>query len=151
MKTKRTRGFTLTELMVAIVTVLIVVLATGAVMSMGHRNWRQAWERTNLQRDASYAVLKISQLAKRANSAVVDNEGKAVTINTQDGSTRISFTNQDIYLQANDGPVQTVLEGEVEDVTFTVNDGLLGIDLKLEKNHVETHLVTTVLMRNFGE
>ncbi len=58
MKTIRRRGFTLVELMVATLAGIILVLATGMLVSIGHNNWNAAWKRANLQRDAPMPCLE---------------------------------------------------------------------------------------------
>ena len=151
MKAIKYKGFTLLELMVAMMTALIVVLATGMVMSMGHRNWNQGYKRANLQRDADYAVLKMSHWTKRANSAVVTDNGNTLTLNSRDGWTRIFFVNGSLESQRQDRMPETILKNKVKDVTFTVNNNLVGIDLVLTKDELETNFVTSIMMRNYGE
>ena len=80
MKRKRQKGFTLIELTIAIFTGTIVIVATGMILFFGQRTWNSTWDRTNLQRDASYAMLRMTRDIQAGASAQVEDSGKALKI-----------------------------------------------------------------------
>jgi len=152
MKTKRQRGFTLIEVTIGSVAGVIVILAAGTALVFGHMFLNKAWEKANLQRDASYAMLRISGPIKAGRSAELESDGKAIKIYREADWIRFFLEegSSDLKCEIEGGEPQIVLDGKVEDVTFTLQGNLLGIDLKLKKDDFETHLVSTVMMRNYG-
>lgn len=152
MKTKRQKGFTLIEVTIGSVAGIIVILAAGTALVSGHMFWNKAWEKANLQRDASYAMLRISGPIKAGRSAELESDGKAIKIYREADWIRFFLEegSSDLKCEIEGEEPQTVLNGKVEDVTFTLQGNLLGIDLKLKKDNFQIHLVSTVMMRNYG-
>jgi len=152
MKTKTQKGFTLVEVMIGIAAGVILLLAAGTALVGGQRFWSNAWAKANLQRDASYAMLRISRSAKEGISAQLDNEGKLLRIYREAGW--ITFYSpqgtNDLNCQIEGQDPQTIINGNVENVTFTLQDKLIGIDLRLTKDNSQTRFVSTVMMRNYG-
>jgi len=148
-KTKSQKGFTLIELMTAIATGTIVVLATGIVIVIGQTSWNQTWKKVNLQRDASYAMLRMSQSIKAATSAAADPNG--ATLNINNGNIIFSYVEDTNDLQCQlGGQSQTIINGKVEDLQFNVAGNKVTIDLRLEEDNAQAHFVSTVMMRNYG-
>jgi prepilin-type N-terminal cleavage/methylation domain-containing protein len=149
-KTKSRKGFTIVELMVAVMASAIVVLAAGIVVVIGQTAWNQTWKKVNLQRNASVAMLRMSKSIKSATSATVDPNGKI--LNITDGNTVSSYvmdTNNLRYIVG--GQTQTVISGEVNNVQFSlVGNNSVTIDLSLKKDNAQTRFISTVMMRNYG-
>ena len=154
MKTKSQKGLTLIELMIAIVAGTILVLAAGIVLFIGHTSWNKAWKKVNLQREASYAMLSMSRSVKAATSAQVEDDGKAVVIYGDGDSIRFSHVvdanDNDLTYQIGLEQPQTIINGKVEYLQFNVQGNKVTIDLKLKEDDVQTHFVSTVMMRNYG-
>ena len=167
-KIKSRKGFSLVELMVAIVAGLIVVLAAGIVIYLGQISWNDAWNKVNLQRDASYAMLAMSQYVKKAASATADANDPILTLVVDDNDVVFSYD-----ADANDllcevgGNTQNILDGKVKDLDFFMyknpddnadGDGdpnspppnSVKIRLKLQEDNVEAQFESTVMMRNTG-
>jgi prepilin-type N-terminal cleavage/methylation domain-containing protein len=157
-KTKSRKGFTLIELMVAIVASAIVVLAAGIVIVIGQTSWNQTWKKVNLQRDASYAMLRMSQSIKAATSAAADVNGPVLNIKIKDPNTgtiktiTFSYVADTNNLQCQiGGQPQTIINGEVKDLQFNVaGNNTVTIDLSLKKDDAQAHFISTVMMRNYG-
>jgi prepilin-type N-terminal cleavage/methylation domain-containing protein len=149
-KTKFRKGFTIVELMVAVMVGTIVVMAAGMVMVMGQTAWNQTWRKVNLQRDASLAMLTMSKYIKSATSATVDPNNKILRINN--GSTIFSYSSSTKKLQCQiGGQVRTIVDGKVEHLQFgVVGNNSVTIDLRLKENNAETRFISTVMMRNYG-
>ncbi|MBN1391922.1 MAG: prepilin-type N-terminal cleavage/methylation domain-containing protein [Sedimentisphaerales bacterium] len=155
MKTKATyhKGFSLIELMVAIAAGAVLILAAGIVVYLGQISWNDAWNKVNLHRDASYAMLAMSQYIKKAKS-VINVDGPILTLTVVDTNDVVFSFDAD----ANDllcvvgGNTQTILDGKVRNLQFDVNvpDKTVNIDLELKENNVEIQFESTVLMRNAG-
>jgi prepilin-type N-terminal cleavage/methylation domain-containing protein len=156
-KTKSRKGFTLIELIVAIVASAIVVLAAGIVIVIGQTSWNQTWKKVNLQRDASYAMLRMSQSIKAATSAAADVNGPVLNIKIKDPNTgtiktiTFSYVADTNNLQCQiGGQPQTIINGEVKDLQFNVAGNTVTIDLSLKEDDAQTHFISTVMMRNYG-
>ena len=80
MKRKGQKGFTLIELIIAMFTSTIVIVAAGSILFYGQKSWNNTWERANLQRDASYAMQRMSRPIKAGTSARVEGNGIALRI-----------------------------------------------------------------------
>ena len=151
MKTKRQNGFTLIELMVASIIGSIVILGVGMMLTTGLIFWQKAWQKANLQRDASYALQRISRSLKSANAAEMQNGGKAIKIYQQADEIEIFLdeASSDLKYQLNGGQPQIILEGNVKVLGFILEVNKVRIDLELQEDNFETHVVSTVMMRNY--
>ena len=150
-KTKLRKGLTLIELVVAIAVSAIVILAAGVVIGLGQTSWNQTWRKVNLQRDASVAMLWMSQSIKAAAAAQKSADGRILYIPSQSSPTT-TFT---YFADTNDlecltgGQTRTIIVGTVNDLQFDViGSNQVKIDLSLKKDDAETHFQTTVMMRN---
>jgi len=155
MKRKKQKGFTLIELTIAIFTGTIVIVAAGMILFFGQRTWNNTWDRTNLQRDASYAMLRMTRDIKAGASAQVEESGKALKIfkgtdwvkfSTASGGSMLALKRE-----TGTGGSETVLEDSVEAVKFNVTGNTVTIDFKMKEYNLETHFASTVMMRNYGQ
>ncbi len=153
MKTKRKfrKGLTLIELTIAILTSSIVILATGMVIVLGQSSWNETWQRVTLQRDASYAMLLMSQSIKKASSVSADPNGKNITITSAGNTTKFAWNSGNDLLRRWEGAgsPSTIID-DVQSLQFNVDDvnGTVRIDLRLQDGDVQTYLLSTVMMRN---
>jgi Tfp pilus assembly protein PilW len=150
MKTKSQKGLTLIELSIAIATSAIVVLATGIIIVLGQTSWNETWKKVNLQRDASYAMLRMSQSIKAATSAAADVNGPV--LNIDNGSITFSYVadTNDLQYQIQGQSPQTIIDGKMEGLQFNVQGNTVTIDLSLKEDDAQAHFVSTVMMRNSG-
>lgn len=152
---ERQKGFTLLELTITTLTGAIVIVAAGIILFFGQRTWNSTWDRANLQRDASYAMLRITKDIKAAASAQVEESGKALKV--FNGTDWVRFFTESggsmftLKRQTSAGGSETVLEDNMEDVLFTVTGSTVTIDLKLKDYNLGTHFASTVMMRNYGQ
>jgi prepilin-type N-terminal cleavage/methylation domain-containing protein len=150
-KTKSRKGFTLIELMVAIVASAVVVLATGIVIVIGQTSWNQTWKKVNLQRDASYAMLIMSQSIKAATSAETEDNNTILTLERgEDPNIIFYYATDNLQYQIVGGQSQTIINGKVENLQFDVAGNTVTIDLSLKEDDVQTHFISAVMMRNYG-
>ena len=159
MKRKVQKGFTLVELTIAMFTSTIVILAAGIILFFGQKNWNSTWERANLQRDASYAMMRMTRSIKAGTSAQVENDGKGLRVyNDKEGSWRRFFVqsaSNKLMLKSEivgDNSIsETILDDKVEALQFNVTGTAVSIELKLREDNLQTHFVSTVMMRNYGQ
>lgn len=154
MKTKGQKGFTLLEVMIAISICAIMILAAGTVLVTGQTFWNRAWQEVNLQRDASYAMFRMSSAAKAATSAKVESEGAALRIYREEGWIRFFLSpgtkEFNLKYEGGAGDTETILNDSVGNLQFNVEGNKVTILLELNKDNLQTHLVSTVMMRNYG-
>ncbi len=155
MKRKKQKGFTLIELLTAMIISGIVIAGAGSFLFHGQRSWNNTWKRVNLQRDASYAMQRMSLPVKAGISAQVEASGKGLKIFNEGGWARffLSPATDKFTLKCEDGETNflTILDDNVEDLQFNVTGNLVRIEVKLSEDNLQTHLVSTVMMRNYGQ
>ncbi len=159
MKRKGQKGFTLIELMISMFTSTIVIVAAGSMLFYGQKSWNNTWKRVNLQRDASYAMQKMTRAVKAGTSARVEGNGIGLRVyNDIEGVWRRFFVQpvaNNIMLKTavvGEGiSDETILDGNVEDLQFNVTGTTVRIELKLREDNLQTHFVSTVMMRNYGQ
>jgi type II secretory pathway component PulJ len=151
-KAKLRKGLTLIELSIAIATSAIVVLATGAVVVFGQRSWNDTLKKANLQRDASYAMLRMTQSVKKATNANVDANDAVLTLTVDGQNVTYSYLEDTNDLQyETDDQTEDIINGKVESLQFYApGDGTVKITLGLKEDNVETQFESTVMMRNSG-
>ena len=157
MKRKVQKGFTLIELTIAMLTGAIVILAAGMILFYGQKSWNNTWKRVNLQRDTSYAMQRISRPIKAGSSAQIEGSGEGLRIyNDKEGSWRRFFVqpaSNNLMLKSEivgGNTTETILDDTVEALQFNVTGTTVSIDLKLREDNLQTHFVSTVMMRNYG-
>ena len=154
MKTKTQKGFTLVEVMVGIIAGAIVLLAAGTALVAGQTFWSKAWAKANLQRDASYAMLRMSHSIRAGNSAQVEASGKGLKIFNEGDWVRffLSPATDKFTLKGENGETnfETILGDNVQDLQFNVTGNTVRIELKLSEDNLQTHFVSTVMIRNYG-
>ena len=157
MKRKVQKGFTLIELTIAMLTGAIVIVAAGMILFYGQKSWNSTWKRVNLQRDTSYAMQRISRPIKAGSSAQIEGNGVGIRVyNDIEGVWRRFFVQpaaQNLMLKTaivGESISETILDGNVEDLQFNVTGTTVRIELKLREDNLQTHFVSTVMMRNYG-
>lgn len=141
------------EVVIAMGISMIVLLAVGVVLAASHTRWNSAWDKVNLQQDASYVMLTLSHSIKEAASATVENNGKKIQVYDTDGNwVKFTFKNntKTLNYKIEGQSTKTLIDGYVDDLRFDVEDSRVGIDLTLKKDDREVHLDSTVQMRNYG-
>jgi len=151
MKPKSRKGLTLIELVIAIVAGVVLVLAAGIILFIGQIFWNQAWKKVNLQRDASYAMLRMSHSIKAGTAAEVLDDGKTVIIYRSGDYIRFFWVEGTNDLKSQiEGKPEILINDKVEYVQFNVVGNKVTIDLELKEDDAQTHFVSTVMMRNYG-
>lgn len=152
MKVKRAKGFTLVELATAIPTALIVLIAVGTILIADHTFWNTSWSRVNFQRDASYAMFRINHHIKGGTFAETEDEGRSVKI--YKGVNWIRFFleqgSRDLKYEIEGQDPETIISSSVEELKFEVDSNKVKVNLVLKKDGLETHLVSEVVLRNYG-
>jgi Tfp pilus assembly protein PilV len=148
---KRQKGFTLLELTITIFTGAIVIVAAGMILFFGQRTWNSTWDRTNLQRDTSYAMLRMSKDIKAAASAQVEDGGSALKVFNGSDWVRFYSASGALKRETSGGSSQTVLEENLEALQFNVTGSTVTIDLRMKDYNLGTHFASTVMMRNYGQ
>jgi len=140
--------------MVALTAALIVFLASGLILVFSQRFWNHGLQQATLQRDASYAMLRIKQSIRNGTGAALDSGGLGVTINHAGGSIRYWFVGaqRDLRYQISGQPEETLLDGIVESASFQIDSTThktVTASIELANGDCESRLSSTTLMRNF--
>jgi hypothetical protein len=153
-KTTRS-GLTIIELMVAAAAVTIVLFAAAIMVVFGQKSWNNELLRANLQRDASYAMLKMKRSINSATGVQIDKDELGIKLSQTTGWVRYRFNpeDKDLCRQVEGESLETVLDGIVEDVTFAIDPNtnkMVQVDIELHKNNCNTRLSSKTMMRNSG-
>jgi len=155
MKMKRQKGFTFVELICAIMATLILVVAGGTVLATSHSSWNSSWEKVTLQREASQAMLKLNHHIKAGTAAELEDEGKAIKIYKDSEWIRFFLEEESgsksLKYEPEGKTVETIIDGNVNDLLFDVNDNSVRINLLLEKGDLEINIISDVTIRNYGK
>ena len=158
MKRKGQKGFTLIELMSATIISAVVIIASGSILFYGQKSWNNTLEKVYLQREASYAMMRMTRPIKAGTSAQVEDNGKGLRVyNDLEGNWRRFFVqtaDEELMLETEivgASTSETILDDNVEDLEFNVTGTTVSIELKLRKDNLQTHFVSTVMMRNYAQ
>ncbi len=104
-------------------------------------------------------MLRMSRPLRAGISAKVEADGKGLRIYTEGGWMRffVAPGASKLMLKGEigsdtDGTIssETILSDNVESLQFNVTGNTVTIDLKLKVDELETHFVSTIMMRNYG-
>jgi hypothetical protein len=148
-------GLTLVEIIVALAAASIVILATAIILIFGQRSLDHEWRQANLQRDASYAMLKMKRSIRSATKAELEEYGSVVKIYRNSGWIKYKFVpgQKDLLYQLEGKEGQILLDGVVESATFGIDSAAhntVTVGLKLKNSESETQISSTIMMRNYG-
>ncbi len=155
-KLKNRAGLTIIELMVAMISASLVVLATGSILMFGQRSLNRQWQHVNLQREVSNTMLEIKHTIRGANKALLEAEdGLAVRIYNSAGWTRYMFSpeTKSLLYQKQDQEEQTLLDGLVESASFVIDsttNSTVTVTIKLQQGEYQAQATSTINMRNYG-
>ena len=145
----------LMEMIIALVAACIVLLATAIITVFGQKSWDRTMRQAGLQRDASYAMLKMKVLIRGAANVHIDADNQGITIDPNADWVRFWFVpnQKDLEYQFKEGLEETLLDGVVEDVTFNVDphtNKAVMVDLQLRNGNCEAQLSSSTMMRNYS-
>ena len=154
-KLKNRAGLTLIEVMVAMISASLVVLATGSILMFGQRSLNRQWQHVNLQREVSNTMLEIKHTIRGANKALLEADGLTVRIYNSAGWTRYMFSpeTKSLLYQKQDQEEQTLLLGLVESASFVIDpttNSTVTVTIKLQHGEYQVQATSTINMRNYG-
>ena len=155
-KLKNRAGLTLIEVMVAMISASLVVLATGSILMFGQRSLNRQWQHVNLQREVSNTMLEIKHTIRGANKALLEAEdGLAVRIYNSAGWTRYMFNpgTKSLRYQKEGQEEKTLLFGLVESASFVIDpttNSTVTVTIKLQQGEYQAQATSTINMRNYG-
>ncbi len=150
MKIKCQKGFTLVELACAMLTTSIVILAGGTALTTSQASLNRTWKKADLQRNASYAMLRISRHIKEGTAAEVGDDGKSIKIYKGADWMRffLEHGSNDLKCEFKRQTVETIIHS-VEDLKFDVDSNKVKINIILKNGDLETHFTSDVMIRNY--
>ena len=152
MNTKKYKGMTLVELMVAVLIGVIVIIGASSVIGGGYKSLNKGFKRVSLQRDASYAMYVFSLPIKEATGATIGEEDSMVTIDNRDG-TKTSYyldsTDKELKRRKDENTPNVIIKN-VENLGFTLDGNRVHINMLLKKDDLLVDFTSTIMMRNYG-
>jgi type II secretory pathway pseudopilin PulG len=124
MKTKKTKqGFTIVELLLAMVAFAIMILAVGLMLIYGWLGWRKSTQSVNMQRDAVLAMQQIAREIRVSNVTEITDDSAGIYFTPS--STPTVRTNS-VNILASDIPVFPGVNIEPDSfyVTYLTNNAV---------------------------
>lgn len=144
------KGFTLVELIIALIISTMILFAVGGIIVSTFSFWQKGEEQINLQKDISYAALVMEKNIREGISfGPPPPSGTQLNINQASGIIRFWLDNNN--LMADLGAGGYILVNNVQDLSFTVSSAsspAVNITLTLNKDNKSSYLESTVMPRN---
>lgn len=127
------QGFSLAEVMVALVSGSILALTAGSMLFYTYLGWRRSGQAVEIQRDASVAVALLSHSLRRTAAVNVTVAGSRITIVRPTVTEEFSVSGQDLIHDPDTstaGDEQTIIFGRV--VSFVPTAYTEGLSFVLD-------------------
>lgn len=144
------KGFTLIEMIVAIMILSIFILVVGAILTSSWKFWNSGWEQVRLQRDASYAFARIEKVVRDASDADL-LAGNKLQLTKESGGSPVwtkTFQKSGNILQLDDGSTTENIISGVSSISFSDYGDTVTVNLNLQEETSQADFRTTILLRN---
>lgn len=146
----KTSGFTLIELMIAMIVAGIGILAVSWILLLNQRSWKEGNAKLELQRDTYLVMLKIEHELRPAIFADVSTSDSTLVIDTN--GKKFFLQSDDLLFQSSsDSPSEVVVEGDTGtdfDVATSNDVDVVNINFTLVRGNLESFITTSVMPRN---
>lgn len=139
------KGFTLVEMMVAVIILSIFIVAVGMILTSSWGFWNDGWQQVLLQRDASYAFARIEKVVRRGSSVTFLSGGTGLQV----------IRNGTQIFQSGGGTLQLIEGGNVEEIVsgvqsinFSTSGNTVSVTLTLTDGSSNVNFRTTIFLRN---
>jgi len=138
-------GFTLIELMIAMIVASIGILAVSWILLLNQRSWKEGNAKLELQRDTYLAMLKIEYELRPARSSEIDVSDPTKLIIAE--GKEFFLENGDLKFPNSDSP-EFVVEGD-SDTEFDVTiSNVVTVNFTLVRGNLKSFITTSVMPRN---
>ena len=147
----RKNGFTIVELMVAMLSAALLAAISGAILFYAYTGWRRNTAAVELQRDGTVAIDMLARAVRHASASdVTISAGK---MEVQKAASTVSFTasGSDLVYDpdtGSGGDEVTVIDGRLSEFTPTNALNGVGIRLVLEDGEETTQIDSMLIYRN---
>ncbi len=146
----KTSGFTLIELMIAMIVAGIGILAVSWILLLNQSSWKEGNTKLELQRDTYLAMLKIEYELRLASLDDVTTSDSTLVIDTN--GKKFFLQSDDLLFQSSsDSPWEVVAEGDTGtdfDVATGNDVDVVNINFTLVRGNLESFMTTSVMPRN---
>jgi prepilin-type N-terminal cleavage/methylation domain-containing protein len=147
---KYKKGFTLVELLLSLTIASILILSSAVVMLGGNAMWERGLQRANLQRDASFAMTKITRAIREGNNAVLEDNGNIIKITNSSNWVKYyrDSSTKKLMLEVQDEIPVAIIDDNIIKLQFQQQPKLISVTLSLEEDDYTVEYTSTVMMRN---
>jgi prepilin-type N-terminal cleavage/methylation domain-containing protein len=148
---RRLRGFTLVEVLVAIVAASILVLTGGAMLYFSYLGWQRDTNAVDMQQDGSAAMLAITRYVRAAQPGGLTAGGGVLTITTSNATVRISKSGSQLIFDPNTGVggnELALVPSRVVSFTPVAMTNRVGVTLILQDGDITAVFTNTASPRN---
>lgn len=142
-------GFTLVEMMVAVIVLSIFIVAVGMILSSSWGFWNDGWQQVLLQRDASYAFASVEKVVRSGSSATILDGGTGLEV-IKDGTSgwTKNFQSGGGVLQLVEGSETKDIISRVQSINFSISGNTVSVTLTLTDGSSIVDFRTTIFLRN---
>jgi len=142
-------GFTLVELMMAMLATAILALTVGSLLVFAWKGWRINNESVNMQRDVSLAMKIMAREIRKASIENITDGNQLTCINA---TNTVSFTvsDDDLNIQVNSDTAWPIVRDCVDSFSTTADTstGSVVIRLELATGSDDSEIIATTYSRN---
>ena len=146
-------GFTITELLVAMIASALLALTVGAMLVVGTQSWRRNHAAVELQRDAAVAgdMLRRAVRMSTKNGITLSAGGSRLDIFTPGGTNAFYASGSDLVYDPNTGTTGdeiTVVNARLAAFSATVTNTGVSVLMQLSSGDENTEVNTFLRWRN---
>ena len=147
----KTSGFTLIELMIAMIVAGIGILAVSWILLLNQSSWKEGNAKLELQRDTYLAMLKIEYELRLAIFADVTTSDSTLIIDKNIDKKFFLQSDDLLFQSSSDSPWEVVAEGDTGtdfDADISNDVDVVNINFTLVRRNLESFMTTSVMPRN---
>ena len=148
MKNKSSSGFTIFEVLVAMLATSILILIVGLMLYVGWLGWRRNSESVNMQRDASLAMRIMAREIRRTPIDEITIGNSLICANTN-GTYSFTMSGDDLNLQKDSDPQWALIRDCVSSFsTSKTNAAGVVVTLNLDTGSDDSNNKMIIYSRN---
>ena len=144
-------GFTVMELLMAVIAFAIMSTAVGSILVSTWINWVQNRTSISMQRDAGLATYLMAREIRRTPlsfGAYYINDGNPLTCVNTNGTYVFSLNGADLEMQVDGGPAFTLVNGTCTYFNTSISSGAVVVEFDLDTGSDSSRNVMTIYPRN---
>ncbi len=161
---KGKKGFSLVELMIAMVIAGILFLIVGIIQVSSTNFWIRGNDKVVLQGESSFMLTVLTKAIRESTNAQILNSGQRLELERKDKNKNLEWTKvfyqdgKDLKYKINEEEDEILISGILHSLDFNFPEqneegeyvpGVIGIEVVLKRKEESFSTQKTIVMRNF--